>query len=49
MYSSGIKGICPDPLVMRRINSTVEINDALKNTVKNIMFNDNLNSYSKYR
>jgi len=49
MYSSGIKGISPDPLVMRRINSTVEINDVLKNTVKNIMFNENLNSYSKYR
>jgi hypothetical protein len=35
--SSGIKGIAPDPLTLGRLNSNVEINDNLKNTIKTIM------------
>jgi len=44
-HSSGIKGIAPDPLTIGRLNSNVEINDNLKNTIKTIMFNDNYNKY----
>jgi len=45
-YRSGVKGISPDPLTIARIHGGMEINDALKNTVKTIMFND---EYNKYR
>lgn len=44
-YSSGIKGVLPDPYTMNRIKSATEIKDSLKNTVKTIMFSDNFNSY----
>ena len=36
-YSSGIKGVIPDPLTVGRIKENNDINDNLKNKIKSMI------------
>jgi len=42
--TSGIKGIIPDPITLKRVKSNNEVGDGLKNTIKTMMFSDSYNS-----
>jgi hypothetical protein len=39
-HTSGIKGIIPEPYTKNQLHNRTDISDTLKNTVRNIMFND---------
>ena len=40
-YSSGIKGVVPDPLIVGRIKENNDINDNLKNKIKTLLYSGN--------
>ena len=41
IYSSGIKGVVPDPLVVNRIKENNDISEGLKTQIKTMLFYDN--------
>jgi hypothetical protein len=41
IYSSGIKGVVPDPLITGRIKENNDINDNLKTKIKTLLYTGN--------
>lgn len=40
-YSSGIKGVVPDPLVVGQMKENNDINEGLKSKIKTMLFSQN--------
>jgi hypothetical protein len=40
-YSSGIKGVVPDPLIVGQMKQNNDINDGLKTKIKTMLFSEN--------